>query len=174
MENPYTPPTEPSSSAALDRNSLHYIWLWLAVALVGSMVSTPADLFSIVLALVYGALSFLIGVALTHGNVPARVTQVLVLSAACAAIATQIWLHAFAQIWLSPYAFTIGSACLYTCASIICGIFASRSLVKNRRRILFALMGSYLAGIPLGPLGCALVPIPCVLLANRQPRRQTG
>lgn len=124
------------------------------------MLSTPADILSIWLALLLAALCFLMGVALTSRSKAWRVAAVLALGLPSIAIA--VWL------WHQLYAFPTIVGLLFIGLSIFCGVRVSRDLVRARRRILVTLIATYLAGVLLGPLGGVVFPVLGVWLANRK------
>ena len=63
MTNPYAPPNaEVASDSVAETNRLLFIWIWIPTAIVGAMLATPVDFFSMLLAMAFALPCYLIGV----------------------------------------------------------------------------------------------------------------
>jgi hypothetical protein len=160
VSNPYSPSNaEFGPQSNKNPNRLFYILAWFPVAIVGSMVATPADRNSSNLAMAFALPCFLFGAAWASGSsIKCKCGFAIFFSIAASAIAT--------CIWLPPDALFTPIAILFTLANIVIGYQSARSICRKRRRVFAALGLSYLIGVPLGPLGVVVLSIPSVLLAN--------
>lgn len=162
MTNPYGPPATPDAPPLPRpaRNSLRPLWIWLAVALAGSMLATPADIFRILPAFVFGLPCFLFGAIIGSTlKTSAKLLALLplVLSAAF------LWHH----VWWPLDVFFVAVAFIYVGLSVWLGVRASWALVERRRQILTWFSVGYLGGIILGPLGSIVASALAAVIANR-------
>lgn len=137
-----------------------YIWIWLPTAIVGAMLTTPADILSMLLAMAFALPCFLVGVAWgSELSEKSRSIIMIVCSILSGLIA--------AATWYSMDAMQIAIAILFTMVNMMLGYKSGVSVLYHRRRVFGALVASYAFGLMLGPIGIIILTVPSVLIANR-------
>lgn len=131
------------------------------------MITTPADLFSILIAMACALPCFLCGVFLATGL--NRIRRLL-LSSACLVIAGILAV----QIWMTPAPYVAVLAMVFMTANTLLGAKCCSSILRNRGHIFGSLSVAYLLGLLLGPLGVVILCVPTVLIANRSVRPEFG
>ena len=117
--------------------------------------------------MVFALPTFFAGVAWRSEMMPvARVTACISCGVGGVGIAAIMW--SFSDIYF-PVAAT-----MFAIANVTLGVLACRHVSRHRRRIFAALGVSYTIGVLLGPLGCLLLTIPSVWVANRRDTTDEG
>lgn len=124
------------------------------------MLSTPAEIFAMLQAMMFALICFLVGVA---WGVKLRTSMKWTLTTICVTIAGTL---ATVTWGLSELSYVM-IAILLGCASIILGFKSGQSILSNQRRIFMTLVASYMFGLLLGPVGTIILAVPSVLIANR-------
>jgi len=144
------------TEANLSSHQLLPLWIWLGVAVAISFVGTPADPYSMMMALVYGLISFWVGIALGAPlNTIARVT-----------IAITWGIPALALAFVGAPSHLIAVNIGYLVLSIIFGFCVWRRIEHGRLRILLWFSAGYLLGMPIIGVGPVLGAVVGVVLAN--------
>ncbi len=161
--NPYAPPGfVPPSNLAPPRNAdLLPIWIWLGIAVIASFVGTPADPVSLLIALAYGLISFLVGAVLGSS-----------LHIVLRCIPALLWCGAHLALRQTPLAaeFTAYYATVhvsYITSSIAFGYWASRRLGTARFRILLWFSIGYALGSVVCVIGTVAGAVTGAFLARR-------
>ncbi len=164
MENPYSPPTALILPTEATENRLTYVWIWLHVAFLGALVTTPADIFSMAKAMAFALPCFLVGVI--WGS-PATQVQRALLTCICTAGAGYL----FASTWFPLDSVTLIPAVIFAATNVYLGYRSGEIIQHHRTRLFLAIATAYLVGLPLGPAGVLLTTIPTTLIAGRKLRR---
>ena len=145
MPNPYAPPSTEIHEPIAQANRLLFVWIWLAVAILGAMLATPADIFSIVLATAFALPCYILGVTRASdvdGLSRWLITIVCVLVAGFLAVAT----------WFPLVPNLVIAAIIFAGANVFLGVKSCRGVVHSRRRVFTAIGIAYSMGLLLGPL----------------------
>lgn len=157
--NPYAPPsTAHSVSAERPRGQqLFPLWIWLGVAVLASLLGTPPDPMSMIMALAYGLVSFWVG-AILGSSLTASVRIIPAVLWCVPAIALTLLnsLYFFMVVWLC-----------YLLVSIIIGFWAWRRISNGRLRIILYFSVGYVLGSVVGALGTVAGAVLGALLAKR-------
>jgi len=168
LTNPYAPArNEDATESPTQTNRLLYIWVWLPTAILGAMLATPADIFSIILAIAFALPCFLAGVVWTSSLDQMRRWMLI---AVCTLIAGALAV----PNWLSTNPIFVAIAIIFAGANVALGYKPRRSIKHKRHRIFTALSVSYTIGLLLGPLGVTILCVPSVLFANRNTASNGG
>ncbi len=162
--DPYAAPsTETNAEPLLRTNRLFYIWIWLPTAIFGAMLATPADIFTLVLAMAFAIPCYLVGVAWSS---ELRGASRWCLTSLCVLIARVLAV----VIWFPPMSYLFVAAIVYAVANVMLGAKSCRCVPLNRCRIISALSIAYTAGLLHGSLGIVMLTVPSVMNANRTSR----
>lgn len=139
------------------------------MAVVGSMLTTPADPISMAIACYLSLMCFVSG-ALFHSK--SRLYQAVAICLFVCQFA--VW-GGFGAWWYYPrYMFVTIIAFAYVAASVYLGYRAAVCLPDHGGRILWSLVVAFAVGAILGPYGCLLTSIPATLMANRRIASRTS
>lgn len=164
--NPYAPPSADASASAESSRDRQLIplWIWLGVAVAISVLGTPADPISMLLALAYGLISFWVGAILSSPlNVIVRVIPGI------------IWIIpaiALAVMNVASYFMVVGLC--YLVVSIVMGFWAWRRIRNRRLRIALCFSAGYVLGSVVGPLGTVAGAVIGAILAKRSLPKPDG
>lgn len=163
MENPYSPPTTYLPPVKATENRLIYVWIWLHVAFLGALVTTPADLFSMVWAMAFALPCYLLGVI--WGS-PATQIQRGLITCSCALVAGYL----FVSTWIPLDSLSLIPVVVFAATNVYLGYRSGKIIQHHRKPLFLAIATAYLVGLPLGPAGVLLTTIPTTLIAGRKLR----
>lgn len=163
MENPYSPPTTFILPIEATENRLTYVWIWLHVAFLGALVTTPADMFSMVQAMAFALPCYLVGVI--WGS-PATQVQRTLVTCICTVAAGYL----FSSIWVPLDSVAHIPAVIFAATNVYLGFRSGKIIQHHHKRLFVTIAAAYLVGLPLGPAGVLLLTIPTTLVAGRKLR----
>ena len=163
MENPYSPPLSYVPPVKAAENRLTYIWIWLHVAFLGALVTTPADFFSILKAMAFALPCFLVGVICVS---PTTQVQRWLITSFCTLVAGKL----FASTWDLLDSVTSIPAVFFAATNVYLGYRSGKVIQHHRLRLFVSIATAYLVGLPLGPAGVLLTTIPTTLVVGRKLR----
>jgi MFS family permease len=157
--NPYVSPhaDKIDPDTVQSTNRLLPLWIWLAFAAVTSFFGTPADPISMLAALAYGLISFVVG-AVLGSSLPVflRVLPALLWAG------LGLWL----ALSVSEPVYVAGHI-LYASVSIVIGAWTSRFIQRGRVRILAFFCTGYVLGSIVGIVGTVAGAVVATILAIR-------
>jgi hypothetical protein len=146
---------------------LLFIWIWLPVAILGAMLATPADIFTIVLAMAFALPCYLLGVTWASdvaGTPRWIVTIACLLIAGALAVAT----------WFPLVPYFVAAGIIFAVLNVALGVKSCRDVAHSRKHIFSGIGIAYGIGLLFGPLGVVILTVPAVLIANRKPAPSIG
>jgi hypothetical protein len=157
-ENPYSPPSAEASATASKRYyELVPLWIWLGIVVAISLLGTPADPISMLLAMAYGLATFLMGAVIGSSlNITIRIL--------------------FAVLWVVPVVpltfFSTGSHAdvgllCYSVAGLVFGFWTCRRIERGCFRVMVYLSVGYVLGSVFGLLGTVAGAALGAILARR-------
>lgn len=162
MENPYSPPASYLPVKATE-NRLTYVWIWLHVAFLGALVTTPADMFSMVQAMAFALPCYLLGVI--WGS-PATQVQRTLITCSCTLAAGYL----FIATWAPLDNVASIPAVIFATTNVYLGYRSGKIIQHHRKHLFVYIATAYLVGLPLGPAGVLLLTIPTTLVVSRKLR----
>ncbi len=138
------------------------LWIWLVIAAVTSVLGTPADPYSMLVALAYGLVCFWVGVVLATGSwLVLRIVPLVLFVAAALWVAT-----------VAEWDLHLGVIFLYGVVSIACGVWCYLTIHDRPLCTLTGFSLGYGLGIIAGPPGSILSASLGVWLARRLCRKR--
>lgn len=131
------------------------------------MLATPADIFSIIVAMAFALPCFLVGVVWAS-DLDQKTRWIITIL--CTLIAGSL----AAANWFSMVPLLVAIAIVFAVVNVFLGYRAGSSVRYKRRRVFASLGVSYTIGLLLGPLGVIILCLPSVLIANRNAAQNTG
>jgi len=154
----------PDSNRDAAENAVRFwpLWVWLVIALVTSWFGTPADPYSMLVALAYGLVCFWVGVVLAAGRCLVLRIMPLVLFVAAAV----------SLLIAAGWDFNLGVMLCYGVVSIVCGAWGYRVIHDRPLRILPGFSVGFALGRVAAPPGPVLSALLGIWLARLFPRRR--